>query len=144
MGKIKINLKSFFEREAKILIKAYKNLMSRRQGVRLDSAPHNKASTIKRKGKDHWLVDSGNLRDKGFESKTTKISLEVYASRKPHKNRNDVSYEELFKLHNQKGYSGIFGELPVGSGLEKRLIKELDAQIIPQLKALLPKTIHIK
>lgn len=161
MGKIdlsgfKLNLREFFIKEAAILVKSYKSLMSQGRGVKMDAAPSNAASTIKSKGKNLWLVNTGETKNRGFESDATENSMTVEASGKRHsgnylykgkKKRHtgaNPTYEELFEFHNQKNYSGIFGDkLPVGSQLPKRLEKEVKKQIDEFLKAKIPPEIHL-
>lgn len=121
MGKIKYNFKVFFEKEAKILIRKYKSLITQKRGIRDDSAPANKPSTIKQKGFDHWLLDTGDLRANGFDSDAQSMELTVFAKKERHRGSR-VSYEQLFEWHTKK-YSGIFG-LPIGSQFQQRLYRE--------------------
>ena len=65
MIQLKFNLRNFLAREGHTLIKSYQRLMQVKQGISLDPAPHNAAATIKRKGKDHWMVDTGKLKQIG-------------------------------------------------------------------------------
>lgn len=138
-------MKSFFQVESKTVIKSYKNLLSRKLGVRLDQAPSNKPSTIKRKGRDHWFKDSGKSIRKGFSSVVTRLRMVIFASKEKHPNRSDVSYEKLFLLHNTADgrYSGVFGQLPVGSKMFQRLDKEVNKQVQLHIAKKLPKRIYV-
>lgn len=151
------NLTAFFNKEAQTLIKSYKRLLSIRRGIRQDNAPSNKKSTIRKKGKDHWLQDTKETTKKGFEYNAKPKSMIVYASKASHsgrssykgnvkyRNKNPLSYEEIFAKHNQKGYSGIFGdELPANSKFPDRLSKELVRQAQNILKDKLPKKVKLK
>ena len=151
MGKInfrgfKLNLTQLFTQEAKNIISSYKSLLSRRLGTRLDQAPSNKPSTIKRKGFDKWMVDSGNTKDKGFLSKVTKITMSIFASKQRHTNRSDISYEKLFQLHNTASgrYSGVFGQAPVESKIFERMDREINRQVQKFITKRLPKRIIVK
>jgi len=142
----RLNLMQFFLQEAKTLISQYKSLLTRRLGVGRDTAPRNKPSTIKRKGFDHWLVDSGDTKRKGFLSTVTRLTMRVFASKQRHKNRGDVSYEKLFELHNTAGdrYSGIFGSVPYGSKIFIRMDKEIVKQTNKFIAKRLPKKIIVR
>ena len=67
MAKVRLNFKRFFTNEAKKNIigsptttyPTYKSLMNTKRGINLDHAPKNAKSTQKKKGKDHWLVSTG-------------------------------------------------------------------------------------
>jgi hypothetical protein len=134
-----INLKKFFKKEIKKNIlgtyktpyPTYRSLMRMKKGVRLDHAPHNAPSTIKKKGFDHWMVETGELAKDGFEYSTKPLAMLIVASHKKHssKYKNPPSYHSLFYWHNQHGYSGIFERLPVGSQFPKRLEKEVLRQM---------------
>ena len=142
----KLDLTTLFTQEAKNIISAYKSLLTRRIGTRGDAAPSNKPSTIKRKGKDHWMVDSGNTKNSGFLSKVGKTIMSIFASQQRHKNRPDVSYEKLFQLHNTANgrYSGVFGQAPAGSKIFERMDKEIVKQTNKFIEKRLPKRIIVK
>jgi hypothetical protein len=142
----KLNLTALFIQEAKNLISAYKSLLTRRIGTRGDQAPPNKPSTIKRKGKSHWMVDTGNTKNKGFLSEVTRKTLTIFASKQRHKNRSDVSYEKLFLLHNtaRGRYSGVFGQAPRGSKIFQRVDKEINKQVQRFIEKRLPKRIIVR
>ncbi len=146
----KLNFKKFFKHEADRNIigtpstpfPTYKSLMKRKQGVKLDKAPNNKISTIMKKGKDHWMVDTGNLMKKGFKRKATSHRLLIYASGSKHSGQFTYSggtkkgrakkpptYRTLFRWHNMDGYSGVFNKLPVGSQFYKRMEKDYYKQL---------------
>lgn len=161
-----INLKSFFKKEIKRNIiggrnqgaPSYKSLVYKlKKGILLDPAPSNALSTIKRKGRDHWMRDTGDLSQHGFGSWAKPHTMRVYASQKRHsgkstyitksgkkrirKSKKPPTYYQLFSWHNAKGYSGIFQQLPKGSQFPKRMEKE----ILKQLKKALGGNIkHIK
>jgi len=163
--KIKLDLTKFFKREAvrNIIGKpnspfpTYKSLMQTKRGVSLDKAPVNILTTRKRKGKSHWMVHTGELMKKGFLYNASKMSLTIYANpsnhsgntyymtrrgKKPYKQKNPPTYEQLFGWHNKKGYSGVFEKLPVGSKFPERLVKEVGKQLYPQIRKGIPDVIH--
>jgi|TARA_Y100000310_G_scaffold337698_1_gene425433 hypothetical protein len=146
-----IDLKKFFRKEIKRNIvgstrtsfPTYKSLIAKRkQGILLDPAPSNAPSTRKRKGKDHWMVDTGDLVRNGFGSWSKKHQMRVYAKQNRHsgkytyaggtrtgKAKNPPTYYKLFTWHNADGYSGVFQQLPKGSQFPKRLEKEIMKQM---------------
>ena len=149
-----INLKSFFQKEIKRNIvgttgqsaPSYKSLVHRhKKGVLLDRAPSNALSTIKKKGRDHWMRDTGDLAKNGFGSWAKKHTMRVYASQTrhsglstyvkkdgkkvKHKKKNPPTYYQLFSWHNAQGYSGVFQQLPKGSQFPKRMEKEIMKQL---------------
>lgn len=150
--KFQLDLTRFFEKECKTLIASYKGLLTRKQGIALDNAPSNKESTIKRKGKDHWLVDTGETRRKGFLSEANRLKMKVYANTAKHSGRSTYmtksegkkiyvkkdppTYEQIFLWHNTANdrYSGIFQMIPAGSKLFERLDKEINKQVQDQIK----------
>lgn len=139
---IKLNLKAFFQKEVKNLRTQYRKLLTLKQGINYDQAPHNGPATIARKGKDHWMKDTGELYDNGFVIEARKLGMTIRASKKHHSGRSTymgvpgghvgqkpgvrrprtekrthvsqkkVTYEQLFEWHNQKDYSGIFKARP--------------------------------
>ena len=155
--KIRIDLRKFFTREAKRNIignpntsfPTYKSLLNKRMGIKLDSAPDNDEKYSKLKGKNHWLVRTGETMNKGFQFKVGKRDLLIFASKKTHsgkgfrmtksrgrvntKAKNPPTYEKIFQWHNKKNYSGVFGQLPIGSKFPKRLIAEVGKQILPNI-----------
>jgi len=162
----KLNFSKFFQKEAKNLASQYKRLLSNKQGVmigtagRIDSAPHNRPFTIMKKGFDHWLVATGETRDKGILFKSGKWFMTVFASDKQHSGKymdkrkirepgpdspSPPTYKELFERHNTADgrYSGIFGGMPKGTAFFQRFQKEFERQLIPQIKKELKKTIKI-
>jgi len=147
---LKFNLRNFLAREGHTLIKSYQRLMQVKQGISLDPAPHNAAATIKRKGKDHWMIDTGKLKRSGFRMLTWPMRLKVYASTDIHTRgkKRDVSYEDLFLWHNQghigKRYSGIFNKFPAGSRFPERLSTEVYRQMRPQLEKAFTRRIKAK
>ena len=152
----KLKLKNFFIRESQTLIKSYKSLISRKQGVALDKAPSNKPSTVKKKGKDHWMLDTGELKNKGFAFQTTNTKMKVYApnishsgrstyitrkggqpiGKKIYKSKSPPTLRQLFEWHNTADgqYSGIFQRVPVGSKLFDRLDTEIEKQFNSYIK----------
>lgn len=150
--KPKINLKKFFRVEAikNIIGKpntqfpTYKSLLNKKKGIRLDSAPNNKEATRKAKGKNHWLVNTGNTMNKGFKFDAKPKSLRVFASKEKHSLNKKVTYEQIFKWHNADRYSGIFQKLPVGSKFPERLVREVGKQIGPQMVKYLRKGLKKK
>ena len=161
-----INLKRFFLKEIKRNIigtvgqsaPSYKSLVYKhKQGILLDSAPSNALSTIRRKGRDHWMRDTGDLAKNGFGFWAKAHTMRVYASQKRHsgkstyitksgkkkiyKKKAPPTYYKLFSWHNAQGYSGVFQQLPKGSQFPKRLEKEL----LKQLKKALGRNVkHIR
>lgn len=138
--KLHFNLRNFLQREGLTLIKSYKRLMAVKQGISLDAAPHNAASTVKRKGKDHWMVDTGKLKRQGFKMQAWPMRLKVYASTDVHTHgkKRAVTHEDLFQWHNQghagKTYSGVFNKFPAGSRFPERLSTEVFKQMRPQVE----------
>ena len=84
---LSINLQPILEKEAKTLISSYRRLLTKKQGIQIDTAPRNAPSTIGIKGKDHWLVDTGETRRKGFKYRATKDTMLVFASGERHSGR---------------------------------------------------------
>jgi len=153
----KLNMKPFFQKESINIIKAYKNLIARRQGVRLDDAPNNAPSTAKSKGKNHWLVNTGETKNRGFAKTITRLVLIIFASKdkhsgryyadgKKHKRKNPPSYEKIFEWHNTAGgrYSGVFQELPAGSQTLNKMEKDIVKQFNKHIAKKLPKRVKIK
>ena len=153
ISNFQLDLRLFFSQATKTLIASYKNLLSKRQGVRLDDAPQNANSTIARKGKDHWLVETGETKNRGFLSRFTKTMMEVFASPQRHSGKtvggttrkNAPSYEKIFGMWNTAGgrYSGIFGQVPANSRLFQRLDKEMNIQFQKHLTKTVPKIVKI-
>jgi hypothetical protein len=155
MAKFKLNLKSFFAKEGNTIVKSYKRLLSTKRGVENDSAPPNAASTVKKKGFSHWLQDTGETKKEGFKSKTTSSRLLIFASGKRHSGKytsggkrktrsgSKPTYRELFEYHNKDRYSGVFGQLPVGSNTIKKLDKEVTKQLNEYIDKNFPKRIRI-
>jgi hypothetical protein len=154
MAKVRLNFKKFFTKEAKKNIigspttsyPTYKSLMNTKRGINLDHAPSNALSTQKKKGKDHWLVSTGETMKTGFKFGAKPLKLIVFASGKKHsgkylygggsrvgKAKNPPTIRQLFRWHNQQEYSGVFHKLPRGSQFFKRLAKEADKQVTKQL-----------
>lgn len=169
--KFVVDFTQFFKREAEKNIigdetthsPTYRSLIARmKKGIRMDAAPGNDPETIKRKGKDHWLVDTGETIRKMFGVKASKYNLEVYAKDIKHSGRhsyftkkggrviktarakNRPTYQQLMEWHNKDRYSGIFGQLPAGSQFPKRFAEEAKRQIIPQISAALSKNVKIQ
>lgn len=146
MIKLQFNLRPFLAGEGVKLISAYKRLMQVKQGVSLDPAPNNAPSTVRRKGKDHWMVDTGKLKRSGFKSQSWPMRLRVFASPEIHSIRTSkrsgktwrVTHEQLFLYHNQghpeKRYSGVFNKFPAGSNFPDRFSREVYRQMRPQLE----------
>lgn len=139
--KFAISLRAFFTKEAKNLISTYKRLISNRQGIDLDDAPSNAPSTVAKKGFNHWMVETFELKDKGFNSKINDNGFSVFASKRTHTTKRGrklpskiPTYEDLFTWHNAKKYSGVFGNrMPKGSQFYQRLVKEVYKQLQPQI-----------
>ncbi|QDP50135.1 MAG: hypothetical protein Unbinned4311contig1001_25 [Prokaryotic dsDNA virus sp.] len=131
--KFKLNLLQFFQKESKNLIKTYKRLISRGQGIELDSSPKKKT------GSGVWMKATGETNTKGYGYKATRTSMSVFALDKKHsgntirgyKQKNPPTYKDIFSYHNQvRGWSGVFGnKLPAGSKFPQRLVKEAGIQI---------------
>lgn len=88
--RINLNLKKFFNREGRLLRGQYKRLLTIKRGRANDDAPNNELSTVIRKGKDHWLVDTGETKDKGIGLTASRNSLRIYA--KDSKHSGDRTY----------------------------------------------------
>jgi len=125
------DLTHFFIREAtRSLIPAQKRLIATKRGVALDDAPHNKPSTIKQKGFDHWLYETGETKKNVFKYKAGRRSLTLYASDDQHS--KGPAYSSLIDWHTQN-YSGLFQQLPHGSAFPVRLAKEIYKQVKPKI-----------
>lgn len=154
LGNFKLDLKKFFLNEGKIIVKSLKRLISVKQGVKLDRAPSNKGATIKKKGFDHWLLSTGELKRLGIKFKATKDYLLIFASGKRHsgkiKTKGGIkkktgyipTHRELINWHTEN-YSGLFGELPANTKTFDRMEKELTKQLKEHLNKNLPKVINI-
>jgi len=143
ISNFKLKLKPFFSKEGKNTIRQYQRLITIGRGVRNDDAPHNKPSTVKKKGKDAWLQNTGETKRSGFKMRATDNRLIVFASGDKHSSGR-ATYRQIFEWHNQKGYSGVFGQLPVDSKMPERFGKEVQRQFDKHLKKTLPKKIRIK
>ena len=153
MAQFRINLKKFFTKEAvrniigkpNTVFPTYKSLLNKKKGIRLDKAPRNKKSTRERKGKDHWLVDTGATMRNGFKYEAKARSLRVFASEEKHPNgKGKVTYKNIFEWHNAERYSGVFQKLPVGSKFPERLVREVGKQIQPQIAFFLKRKLFKK
>ena len=165
--KVRIDLRKFFTREAKRNIigspnksyPTYKSLLRMKKGVKLDNAPDNDEVTAKRKGKNQWMVHTGETQRQGFLFRAKKKELLVYASKAKHsgntyymtkagktsyKQKKPPTYEKIFQWHNKRGYSGVFGQLPVGSKFPERLVKEVGKQFEPQITKGIKKVYRVK
>jgi len=147
----KLDLRDFFEVEGDKIIRAYKGLLRKKRGIAQDDAPSNEPSTVKRKGFNHWMKDTGKTISRGFQKLVpSKTKLIVQASPLKHPKRSDVSYHDIFDLHNKvdkktgKSYSGVFGQLPVGSRTIQRMNKEMIKQVDKHILKNTPKRIKIK
>lgn len=140
------NLSAFWTKESKNIIKSYKNLMTQGRGVLQDDAPRKQKNNRK-----PWLVNTGETRDKGFDSKHNRLRLLVFASGREHSGKtrwitkngkvrtgqakSKPTHRQIFRWHNKgissasgETYSGVFGQLPVGSKFEDRLRAEVSRQ----------------
>ena len=132
MASIKLDFRVFFAREArKNIIPDYKRLMTKGRGVLQDDAPTKMFPNGKK-----WMVDTGELRDKGFTFFASKDRLLVFPTKGIHSGEEGHSYRELFSRHNQgfssyngQRYSGIFGQLSINSQFHKRFKAEAMRQI---------------
>lgn len=102
-----IDLSKFFRKEAPKLRNQIRNNIKRKRGWRGDPAPHNSPVTVQIKGKDHWLVDTGELMNKGIKYDSHKLGMSLYASDQRHTNSEDT-YSEIFDAYSRR-YSGAFG-----------------------------------
>jgi len=133
--------------------------MNKKMGVRLDKAPDNKPSTVKRKAKNHWLVHTGETMKRGFKFKARKRDLLVYANpqkhsgktyymtkggKKAYKQKKPPTYKQLFIWNNAVGYSGVFQKLPVGSKFPKRMIAEVGRQLHGNITKGIKKRYNVK
>ncbi len=146
IGNFKLKLKPFFTKEGKNLIRQYQRLITIGRGITNDSAPHNKPSTIKKKGKDAWLQNTGDTKRSGFKMRATDNRLIVFASGQKHSSGR-ATYRQIFefpRVGNKTTYSGVFGQLPVDSKMPERFGKEVHRQFEAHLKKTLPKKIRIK
>ena len=126
-----LDLTNFFVNEARRnLIPAQRRLISTKRGVLLDNAPRNKPATVKAKGFDHWLYETGKTKQNAFDYKAGKINLTLFASQERHP--KGPTYEQLIGWHTDR-YSGLFTQLPVGSAFPGRLANEVVKQMKAQL-----------
>ncbi|MCF7801088.1 MAG: hypothetical protein K9N34_03625 [Candidatus Marinimicrobia bacterium] len=156
--RITLDFTDFFRKEAPRLIGQYKRLLTVKRGIANDAAPPNAPRTIRKKGKDHWLVDTGETHDRGFDYRVQPKRLLIFASGKRHSGRytqmlvpegskrqkgqsripsrkvirqrpgTPPTYRQIFRWHNKKGYSGIFGKLPIKSAFYRRMQAEANRQ----------------
>jgi len=171
---ITLDLTKFFRKEAPKIIGSYKRLMTMKRGILQDAAPPNAPATIRKKGKDHWLVDTGETKSKGFDYRVSSTRLLIFGSGRRHSGRytqmlvpegskrvrgqsriptrkvirqrpgTPPTYRQIFRWHNKQGYSGIFGQLPKGSRFYKRMWVEAHAQIKSQAGKILPERIKLR
>jgi hypothetical protein len=84
VAKIQLKLKPFFKRESILLRGQYRRLLTLKKGIRNDTAPSNELSTILSKGADHWLINTGETREKGIGYKAFRSGMKVYAMKNRH------------------------------------------------------------
>lgn len=84
---IRLDFTRFFQDEAKKLVSSYRRLLTQKKGIRMDPAPSNAPSVIARKGKDHWMMDTGDLYKRGFRIFASRDTMRVYASDEKHSGR---------------------------------------------------------
>ena len=110
MAGLRYDFTAFFAKEVKTFIRKYKSLITQKRGIDEDDAPRNEPSTAKRKGFNHWLVHTGELRRSGFESKAGRMEASIFASKKTHtsKYKNPPTFEDLFAWHTKKKKKKIF------------------------------------
>lgn len=84
---VKFDFTKFFAYWRTQIISSYKRLLTTKYGILNDPAPSNAPSVVARKGKDHWMVDTNELHDKGFNSAYGRDYLRVFASDKQHSGR---------------------------------------------------------
>jgi hypothetical protein len=99
------------------------------------------ASTDKHSGRSTYMgVPGGHVGQKpGVRRKRSET--------RTHQRRNVAkipTYEQLFLWHNQKGYSGVFGQFPAGSTFPTRFQSELTRQMTPQIQKTLNRRITLK
>ena len=137
MAQIKLNFKTFFAREARRnIIRDYKSLISKGRGTRQDSAP-----TKKKPNGRPWMINTGELKDKGFSFVATRNRLVIFPTKGIHSGKGkQPSYRSLFTWHNQglsshnnQRYSGVFGQLSVKSDFPKRFQKEAGKQLVDKV-----------
>jgi len=87
ISSVKFDFTNFFAHWKTQIIASYRRLLTIKEGVSGDKAPSNAPSVVARKGKDHWMKDTGELYNNGFESKHDKQTLQIFASKKPHSGR---------------------------------------------------------
>lgn len=170
---IKLDFTRFFQQEAPRLIGHYKRLLTIKRGVMNDNAPPNAPATIRKKGKNHWLVDTGETKTHGFDFRVKPKRLLIFASGNRHsgrytqmlvpegskrkrgqsriptrrvirqRNGTPPTYRQIFRWHNKEGYSGVFGALPLKSKFFKRMQADALRQVRAQLPDRYPKNIKI-
>lgn len=142
-GNFKLDLQTFWKKESGIIIKTLKRLITLQRGVKMDNAPNNTPSTIKQKGKSHWLVNTGQLRAKGILSKWTKSVLTIFVNPAKHPNaRNNFGYDDIFEEHTQE-YSGLFSQLPAGTKTPERIANEVNDQLYRHIKKKLKRRVKL-
>ena len=158
MARLKVDFREFFTREAsRNLIPTLKKLMTQKRGVAQDPSPANAPRTVMRKGKNHWLVDTGETRRNAFRFAVRPDELLIYPGGARHSGKHtshgkikhskgpNPTYRDIFRWHNTgKGrYSGIFGKVPSRSDVFRRILKEYNRQVEPQILRLWKRDIDI-
>lgn len=131
MAKIKLDFRTFFNREGKKIITSYKSLITNRRGVDQDDAPEKKYPNGK-----PWLVNTGALRKDGFRYIYTANRLIIFPSGAKHPGKGkQPTFRQLFRWHNTANgrYSGLFGKLPVGSAFPDRFQEEASKQLLKKV-----------
>ena len=154
------DLTKFFRAEAPRLRLAIKKNIASRQGYKGDRAPSNstrqingRSSYVQRKGKNHWLVNTGETMRKGIAYEYGKTSMRIFARDDLHSGRqiingkivrrnSNTSYADIFDK-NVHDYSGPFG-INKGNRLLDRMEFEAGKQTIRYLMEELPKKIMLK
>ncbi len=150
-----IKLKSFFERESTIFINQIKTKISQKKGIDNDPAPQNKPSTVKRKGKNHWLFDTGETKKNAFKKSASNTGFIIRLSNKRHSGtRNTPAGKRKYKTKARysdimdwvgadERYSGAVLAFTKGSRFRDRLTRVTHRQVKKILISGIPEKLKI-
>ena len=132
MAQIKLDFRTFFNREGRTIITEYKKLITKGRGTEQDDAP----DKVFPNGKP-WLVNTGALRKDGFRFAASANRLIIFPSgaKHPGKGKSRPIFRQLFRWHNTANgrYSGVFHKLPVQSAFLDRFQEEASRQLMKKV-----------
>jgi len=149
----KIDLTRFFRREAPKLRKAIQKNIMDKQSYTGKPAPKNDDDYAIRKGRNHWLVNTGETMRKGIAYEYGKTSMKVFAKETEHSGKQRLNgkvrryptrftYKNIFEEHTTE-YDGVFG-INKGDRLWDRMLFEASKQTVRFLQKELPNKINLK